>query len=171
MRLKIPTRVKSLPLRVRWRRQGVRLRRGAVVRRTVFHGTAVVEAGSRIIGNPLIRVGDDFYMNAHCHILGDIEFGRSVMLGPKVIMWSRDHEMASGVVMRRQGHVNAPIVVGDDVWIGAGSIILKGVNIQSGAVIAAGSVVTADVGRGWIVAGVPARKIGEREPGNPSRSG
>ena len=54
-------------------------------------------------------------------------------------------------------------VIGNDVWIGAGCCILAGVNIEDGAVIGAGSVVTKDVDGYSIYAGVPARKIGERE--------
>lgn len=54
----------------------------------------------------------------------------------------------------------SPIRIGDDVWIGTGSIILKGVNIGAGAVIAAGSVVTKDVPSFAIVGGNPAKVIG-----------
>lgn len=165
MRAKIPARVTEALARARLRNQGVTVRRGVVLRRTTFEGDAVIEPGCRIVGNPRITIGDDFYMNAYCHILGDISFGRSVMLGPKVIMWSRDHGMASGEVMRRQPHVNDPIRVGNDVWIGAGAIVLKGVTIGDGAVIAAGAVVTADVRDGDIVAGVPAHRIASRMPG------
>ncbi|WP_433956069.1 acyltransferase [Janibacter indicus] len=64
--------------------------------------------------------------------------------------------------MRRQPHVTAPIHVEDDVWVGAGAIVLKGVTIGTGAVVAAGSVVTKSVDEYAIVAGVPARVIGSR---------
>lgn len=134
-----------------------------MVGRTVFQGTALIEPYCRFVGSPSIIIGDDFYANAHCHLLGDITLGRSVMLGPKVIMWSRDHGTKSGVLMRRQPYANAPIVVGDDVWIGAAAIVLKGVTIGAGAVVAAGCVVTKDVPPGAIVAGCPARQVGQRE--------
>ena len=55
---------------------------------------------------------------------------------------------------------HAPIAIGEDVWIGFGSIVLKGVSIGAGAVIAAGSVVTEDVDADSVVAGVPARRVG-----------
>jgi acetyltransferase-like isoleucine patch superfamily enzyme len=151
--------------RRRLRAVGVVVHHHSIVTNTTFQGTAVVEPYCRIVGTPKITVGDDFYMNAGCHLLGDITFGDSVMLGPKVVMWSRDHGMESGIVMRRQAHINEPIVVGDDVWIGASAVILKGVTVGSGAVIAAGCVVTKDVAQGDIVGGVPARVIGHREPG------
>lgn len=66
--------------------------------------------------------------------------------------------------MRLQGDSEPkPIVIGDDVWIGARSIILKGVHIGKGAVIAAGAVVSRDVPEYAIVGGVPARVIKYRE--------
>ncbi len=55
-----------------------------------------------------------------------------------------------------------PVEICDYSWIGAGAIILQGVKIGRGAVVAAGSVVTKDVESGAIVAGIPARKIGRR---------
>jgi acetyltransferase-like isoleucine patch superfamily enzyme len=70
--------------------------------------------------------------------------------------------MGKSQLINQQKHTSEPINIGNDVWIGANSTILKGVNIGDGAVIAAGAVVTKDVGAYTIVAGVPARKIGER---------
>jgi acetyltransferase-like isoleucine patch superfamily enzyme len=55
-----------------------------------------------------------------------------------------------------------PIVIEDDVWIGYRAIVLKGVTVGRGSVVGAGSVVTRDVPRYAIVAGVPARKVGVR---------
>ena len=55
--------------------------------------------------------------------------------------------------------MSEPIEIGDNVWIGARAIILKGVTIGAGSVVAAGSVVTKDVGPGELVAGSPARYI------------
>lgn len=63
------------------------------------------------------------------------------------------------------GYVSAPITICDYVWGGINATILKGVTIGEGAVVAAGAVVTKDVESYAIVAGVPARKIGERPKG------
>jgi acetyltransferase-like isoleucine patch superfamily enzyme len=53
----------------------------------------------------------------------------------------------------------APIVIGDHVWIGTNSLVLKGVTVGDGAVVAAGSVVTRDVPASTLVAGVPAKPV------------
>ena len=52
-----------------------------------------------------------------------------------------------------------PVTNGENVWIGAGAIVLKGVNIGDSAIISAGAVVTRDVPAGAVVAGVPAREL------------
>ena len=65
--------------------------------------------------------------------------------------------------MRTQGIVSSPVLVEDDVWIGHGAIILKGVSIGTGAIISAGSVVTKTVPAYSIVGGVPAQIIGRRD--------
>ncbi len=57
----------------------------------------------------------------------------------------------------------APVRIGDHVWIGTRAVVLKGVTIGDGAVIAAGAVVTADVPTGAVVAGVPARVVGRAD--------
>lgn len=87
------------------------------------------------------------------------------MMGPDVMIFHGDHEMSRrDIPMRLQGDsVSKPVVIGDDVWIGARSIILKGVHIGKGAVIAAGAVVTKDVPEYAIVGGVPAKVIKYRE--------
>jgi galactoside O-acetyltransferase len=61
-----------------------------------------------------------------------------------------------------QGERRGPIVVGDDVWIGANATVLRGITIGRGAVVGANSVVTRDVAPFSIVGGVPARVIGHR---------
>ena len=61
--------------------------------------------------------------------------------------------------MKRGLKDDAPVVVEDDVWIGAGAIILKGVTVRRGSIVAAGAVVTRDVEPYSIVAGVPAKMV------------
>jgi len=151
--------------RIVLRRRGVCVHNNTVVSHVEFRGRAVIEPYCRLSGTPKIVCGDDFYLNAGCHLLGDIEFGQHVMIGPKTVIWGRDHGMAVGLPMKHQPHENAPIRVGDDVWIGANVTILKGVSIGSGAVIGAGSVVSRDVPRYAIAVGNPAKVIKYRTTG------
>lgn len=146
-------------LRLRLRFRGVKAYNNTVISGTEFLGSATIEPYCRILGDPRITIGRDFYANVGCHLLGDITIGDYVMIGPKAILWSRDHGMAGGQPMKHQPHFNAPIRIGSDVWIGAGVVILKGVSIGNGAVIAAGAVVTKNVPQFAIVGGNPARVI------------
>lgn len=145
------------------RLSGHKIGQSVVLRRVEFSGKAEISDYSRLIGAPRIVIGDNFYCNVGCHFLGDIAFGRDVQIGPKAVIWGRDHGMELGSPMRAQPHLSKPIRIGDDVWIGAGVIILKGVSIGDGAVVAAGAVVTRDVEAYAVVAGNPARKIKSRD--------
>ena len=82
-------------------------------------------------------------------------------ISPRVTISSAGHDVQSTAF----GYVSAPISIGDYAWVGINATILKGVTIGEGAVVAAGAVVTKDVEPYAIVAGVPARKIGERTQG------
>jgi acetyltransferase-like isoleucine patch superfamily enzyme len=65
--------------------------------------------------------------------------------------------------MKNQGIITTPIVIEDDVWIGHGAVILKGVTLGQGSIIAASAVVTKDVSPYSIVGGIPAKIIGSRK--------
>ena len=88
--------------------------------------------------------------------------GDDVLMAPQVHIYTTNHGTALGQPMRMQPHEFAPVKIGNDVWIGARAIILPGVTIGDGAVIAAGAVVTKDVPSLAIVGGVPARVIKRR---------
>lgn len=142
------------------KRKGVIIYHSTVFSNISFKGTAKIEPYCRIIGTPLITIGNNFYMNVDCHLLGEITIGNDVMIGPKTIIWGRDHGMENnGIAMKRQSHISLPIIIKDDVWIAANVIILKGVTIGEGAVVGAGSVVVKDVPPYAIVAGNPAKVI------------
>jgi len=117
-----------------------------------------------------ISVGSDVFIGSGAKFLASnstITIGSKVMFGPNVTVLGGDHNTSSvGKFMfdckeKKQGD-DLPVVFEDDTWIGAGSIILKGVTVSRGSIIAAGSVVTKDVPEYTIVAGVPARPIDSR---------
>lgn len=92
-----------------------------------------------------------------------IEIGSNCMIGPFCYITDHDHGHEKDRPIGEQPLHSAPVVIGNNVWIGAGAIILKGVTIGDGAIVAAGSVVTKAVEPCAKVAGVPARKIGVRQ--------
>lgn len=145
------------------KRKGVIIHNNCTFANIEFKGKAVIEPYCRLNGDPKITVGDNFYMNAGCHILGEIIFGNDVMIGPKTVIWGRDHGMSREKPMRKQPHNKKPIVIGDDVWIGASVTVLKGITIGKGAIIGAGSVVTKNVPEYAIAVGNPARVVKHRE--------
>ncbi|WP_419570658.1 sugar O-acetyltransferase [Rheinheimera sp.] len=107
-----------------------------------------------------IDLGENFYANHHCVMLdaAPIRIGRDVLLGPGVQIYTVTHPLEAE--LRKTGIEQAlPVTIGDSVWIGGGSIILPGVTIGHGAVIAAGTVVTKDVESYSLVAGNPARWV------------
>ena len=108
-----------------------------------------------------ISVGRRFYANVNCVFLdcAPIEIGDRVLLGPGVHLYAATHPLDAAE--RRGGlELAKPISVGDDAWLGGGTIVLPGVTIGARAVVGAGSIVTRDVSADERVAGNPARPIG-----------
>jgi maltose O-acetyltransferase len=105
-----------------------------------------------------IRLGRNAFINYNCVFLdcAPIDIGDDAQIGPAVQIYTATHPMDAE--LRRSGLESArPVIIGSDVWIGGGAIILPGIRVGDGAVIGAGSVVTRDVPRGAVVAGNPAR--------------
>lgn len=92
-----------------------------------------------------------------------IRIGDDCLIGEYVSIRDANHGTAVGQPMRLQPHTARPIVIGNDVWVARGAIILGGVTVGDGAVVAANSVVTKDVPAMTIVGGVPARVIRRRD--------
>lgn len=84
----------------------------------------------------------------------NITIGNNVLIGHNVVLATLNHSMNPA---ERGNLLPKPIVIGNDVWIGAGAIVLPGVTIGDGAIIAAGAVVTKNVEADTIVGGVPAK--------------
>ncbi|MGK4189012.1 DapH/DapD/GlmU-related protein [Rothia koreensis] len=103
--------------------------------------------------------GRNVFVNQGCTFMdgGGITIGDNVMIAPKVNLISGGHPLP--LVERREYILSEPIVIEDDVWIGAAATVTQGVTIGAGSVVAAGAVVTRDVPAGVVVAGVPARVI------------
>ena len=107
-----------------------------------------------------ITFGKNVFINAGCKFQdqGGIAIGDNVLIGHNVVLATLDHNIC---VSKRAELFAAPIVIEDDVWIGANVTITSGVTIGKGSIVAAGAVVTKDVPEYSIVGGVPAKVIRE----------
>lgn len=92
-----------------------------------------------------------------------ITIGSRVLIAPFCYLVDGNHGTSRDSFIRTQPLETAQIVIGDDVWLGARTVVLPGITISTGAIIAAGSVVTKPVPGYEIWGGVPARKLGGRE--------
>ena len=92
-----------------------------------------------------------------------LEVGRNCMIGPRCYITDADHGKDAGLSVQKQPMKKAPVIIEDEVWIGAGVIILPGVRIGKGAVVGAASVVARDVPSNAIVFGAPARVLRFRQ--------
>ena len=123
--------------------------------RPIFYPGVWIAPGRNLI------VGDDvdFALDVLLTTSGGIRIGDRVLIGYRAQILSSNHVIEGRSPISKAGHVRKAVHVEQDVWIGASSIILPGVTIGEGAVIAAGSVVTKDVPAFAIVGGVPAKLI------------
>lgn len=121
---------------------------------------AFISKNSYIMGGWLLKIGKYSHINRECTIdaRGSIEIGDSVSISHGVKLMTGSHQVQSKHFTGKFGK----ITIKDYAWLGVNSVVLAGVTIGKGAVVAAGAVVTTDVADFTIVGGVPAKKIGER---------
>lgn len=119
-----------------------------------------------IQGSSILTIGNETFIGSYS-VIGvneSISIGNHVMIAQAVSIRDTDHEYNNTEVpMRNQGITTAPIVIEDDVWIGYGAVITKGITIGKGAIIGANAVVTKNVPPYAIVGGVPAKIIKYRK--------
>lgn len=109
-----------------------------------------------------IEIGEGFYANTGCVMLdvGRITIGDNVLFGPNVSLYTAGHPIHPA--SRKSGYeYGIPIKIGDNVWIGGSCVVLPGVTIGNNVVIGAGSVVTKDIPDNVCAAGNPCRVIRE----------
>ena len=154
--------------------------------------TAYVAAETRIFTSRLV-LGEQSWIAGHALVRGDVEFGAHCTVNPYACISGKvrcgDGVRIASLVsivgfnhgfddperpIHTQAHETLGTTISDDVWIGANAVVVDGVTIGRGAVIAAGAVVTSDVPEMAIMAGVPAKMVrrrGEPPPAAHSRSG
>jgi len=130
-----------------------------------------IEHGAWFGSGKGIRLGDRSDIGMDALVIGPVRIGRDVMMGPRCILLASSHLVASTEVpMNRQGFApDREIVIDDDVFVGAGTIILAGRRIGTGAIVGAGSVVTRDVEPWTVVAGNPAQLVRRRPRAGTAR--
>jgi len=127
-----------------------------------IHPTASLRCGYNIY------LGKNSRINAQCCVWASenskVVFGDNVLMGPGVKIFSSNYTTNdTEVPMIFQPFVEKDIIIGNDVWLGSNSIIVAGVSIGDGTIIAAGSVVTKNIPEYTIAGGIPAKPIKSRK--------
>lgn len=128
---------------------------------------SVIKRGSIVAtygGN--IQIGCNVSVNPGCILYGhgNLTIGNDTRIAAHTVIIPANHRFGNcDKLIRLQGIQAKGIVVGADVWIGANAVLLDGIHVEDGAIIAAGSVVTKNVAGFSIVGGVPAKTIGYRQ--------
>lgn len=146
-----------------------------VSRKVLTHGDDLhLGARTRIWAPGHVRMGNQVYVGKDVHIEANCRIGHYCLLANRVAIVGRhDHDFSAigfpvrfspWVGSRRfpSRYADEEAVIEDDVWLGYGTIVLTGITVGRGSVVAAGSVVTRDVPPYSIAAGVPAKVIGKR---------
>lgn len=113
------------------------------------------------------HIGNHFYSNFNLTLVDDtdIYIGDNVLIGPNVVLATANHPVRPDI-RRKAAQYNLPIHIGNNVWLGAGVIVVPGVNIGDNTVVGAGSIVTKDLPADCVAFGNPCRvhrKISERD--------
>lgn len=161
-----------------WRVQGMRIGRGARFssldvtwphkvslgdRCSLEHGIYLNAAGPYTEGVS-IEIGEGCFIGTGCefNVTSRLTIGRCCLIAAGTRFIDHNHGTVCDAFMKDQPETTGPIIIGPDVWIGANALILQGVTIGEGAVVAAGSVVTRSVAPYAVVAGCPARLLRDR---------
>ena len=125
----------------------------------------VIGRGCFISKKNRLKIGNNFYMGNYCHLSSNCIIGDNVLFASFVSLVGGDHKIDhTHALIRDSGtDILKTINIEDNVWIGHGSIIMHGVKICTGAVVAAGSVVTKNIPQNEIWGGNPAKFIRKRE--------
>jgi len=128
----------------------------AIIRPTNAYGGAIGEG---------LRIGNNSSIGPFAYIgcSGFIDIGDNVIMGPRVGIFAENHHFDNlKIPIREQGVKRSFVKINDDCWIASNVVILAGVTIGKGCVIASGSVVTKDIPPFSVVAGIPAKVVKSR---------
>ena len=124
-------------------------------------GASVIAKGARV------ELGENTFIGLWSTIvsISGINIGRDCLVAERITIRDQNHVINGdlSIPISRAGFESAPILIGNNVWLGAGVIVLKGVCLGDGSVVAANAVVTESVKELQVVAGVPAKLINTRK--------
>lgn len=130
-----------------------------------YDGFVRIMKGTGFAQNMDIKIGRNVQFGDYCNVASNVHFGNNILMAGRVcFVGKQDHTFSTPgrTIWEGERGDNGTTVVEDDVWIGTAAIIMSGITIGRGSIIAAGSVVTKDIPPCEIWGGVPARKIRDR---------
>jgi acetyltransferase-like isoleucine patch superfamily enzyme len=125
-------------------------------------GARLEAVGQNRSQTPKIEIGDgtSIHLYFHCGAASSVKIGKNVLIAGRVYITDHNHEFENSAPLSKDSGLNTePVVIEDEVWLGEGAVILKGVTVGKRSVIGANAVVTKDVPPYTVVGGVPARII------------
>lgn len=137
-------------------------------RRRIRFGASPQVSPDVVFSNPeRIVIGDRVALGSRCHVWAgpghaQVRIGNDVLFGPEVLVTAASYRYNDGSPVTQQAMNEADVVIGDDVWLATRAVVLPGARIGRGAIVAAGAVVRGEVPDYAIVAGSPAKVVGER---------
>lgn len=123
---------------------------------TIYPGVQFWGDGDIVIGDN-VSIGN--YTIIYASKGAGVFIGKDTQIAAQVYIIDMNHGIKKGTLIRKQQNESTPINIGEDVWIAANVVILKGVNIADGAVISANALVNSDIPKEGIAVGVPAKVI------------
>jgi len=112
----------------------------------------------------LTTIGDRSGIGYNCELYGEVNLKNDVLMAPECVFYTRNHEVSrTDIPMGAQGDgPSFPITIGNDVWLGRRVMVMPGVSIGDGCIVAAGAIVTKDFPPYTVLGGVPAKVIRSR---------
>lgn len=117
-----------------------------------------------VADDAVLSIGDHTFVGrgVEFDVIREVRIGSHTLIAPNCFITDHTHAVAADARIDQQPCVARPVIIGSDVWLGTGTVVLSGVCIGDGAVVGANSVVTRDVAAMTIVAGAPARFLRQR---------
>ncbi|PCJ57652.1 MAG: transferase [Planctomycetota bacterium] len=123
-----------------------------------------VSPGAIIRLRDLGSIGDYSHIGLYTYINGNVIIGSRVLIGPHCSITSGNHKFCTKTKSFQGGHVDSPVLIKDGAWLSAGVIVTSGVTVGRGCLLCANATVTKDTDDFSLMAGSPAKKIGEINP-------